>query len=136
MFKKFLSFFALFTVIILMGAGCQNTAPVEVEEELDDLAILEDEYNDEEQSGLILSVEALGNGQVRFIWNKSDNPGGYKMMHSARPEAENPFWQNVMTDNDEATFYNVPTGTRYFRICEMEEKECVKYSNEVELNVE
>ena len=135
MFKKFLSFFVLFTVIILMGAGCQNTAPVEVEEELDDLAILEDEYNNEEQSDLILSVEALGNGQVRFIWNKSDNPGGYKLLHSSRPEAENPFWQNVMTDNDEATFYNVPTGTRYFRICEMEEKECVKYSNEVELEV-
>ncbi len=136
MFKKFLSFFTLFAVIILMGAGCQNTALVEVEDGLDDLAVFEDEYNDEEQSDLILSVEALGNGQVRFIWNKSDNPGGYKLLHSSRPEAENPFWQNVMTDNDEATFYNVPTGTRYFRICEMEEKECVKYSNEVELNVE
>jgi len=136
MFKKFLSFFALFTVIILMGAGCQNTAPVEVEEELDDLAILEDEYNNEEQSDLILSVEALGNGQVRFIWNKSDNPEGYRMLHSARKNADNPFWQFIGTDNDEGIFYNVPTGTRFFRVCELLDKKCVNYSNEVELNVE
>ncbi|HNU96574.1 MAG TPA: hypothetical protein PKH95_04145 [Candidatus Magasanikbacteria bacterium] len=136
MFKKFLSFFVLFTVIILMGAGCQNTAPVEVEEELDDLAILEDEYNNEEQSDLILSVEALGNGQVRFIWNKSDNPEGYRMLHSARKNADNPFWQFIGTDNDEGIFYNVPTGTRFFRVCELLDKKCVNYSNEVELNVE
>jgi len=136
MFKKFLSFFVLFTVIVLIGAGCQNTAPVEVEEELDDLAILEDEYNNEEQSDLILSVEALREGQVRFIWNKSDNPEGYRMLHSARKNADNPFWQFIGTDNDEGIFYNVPTGTRFFRVCELLDKKCVNYSNEVELNVE
>ena len=136
MFKKFLSFFVLFTVIVLMGAGCQNAAPVEVEEELDDLAILEDENNDEEQGDLILSVEALGEGQVRFIWNKSDNPEGYRMLHSARKNADNPFWQFIGTDNDEGIFYNVPTGTRFFRVCELLDKKCVNYSNEVELEVE
>lgn len=135
MFKKFLSFFVLFTVIVLIGAGCQNTAPVEVEEELDDLAILEDENNDEEQGDLILSVEALREGQVRFIWNKSDNPEGYRMLHSARKNADNPFWQFIGTDNDEGIFYNVPTGTRFFRVCELLDKKCVNYSNEVELEV-
>ncbi|MDO9509663.1 MAG: hypothetical protein Q7J14_00055 [Candidatus Magasanikbacteria bacterium] len=136
MLKKLFSFFTLFAVIILIGAGCQNTASIEVEEINDIYSFEKEDLFDEEENDLILSVETLGKNQVKFIWNNSNNPGGYKMMHSAREDAENPFWQNIITGNDEATFYNVPTGTRYFQICEMEEKECVNYSNKIELEVE
>jgi len=134
MSKKLLSLFAVFALIILMGAGCQKTTPEETMEEIDDLSFMEDEDTVEE-SELILSVEDLGNGQVKYIWNSSNNPEGYRMLHSARKNAENPFWQFVAPNNDEGIFYNVPTGTRFFRVCELLDKKCVNYSNEVELEV-
>ena len=135
--KKLLSLFAIFALFILMGAGCQKIEEENTNNELDDLSVLESEdLTDETDNELILSVENTGKGQVRFIWNKSDNPEGYRMLHSARKNADNPFWQFIGTDNDEGIFYNVPTGTRFFRVCELLDKKCVNYSNEVELDVE
>ncbi|HRY36558.1 MAG TPA: hypothetical protein P5230_01590 [Candidatus Magasanikbacteria bacterium] len=136
MSKKLLSLFAIFALVILMGAGCQKTTVEENNSEIDDLSVLEEEdLTEENDNELILSVEDLGSGQVKFIWNTSNNPEGYRMLHSARKNAENPFWQFVGTNNDEGIFYQVPTGTRFFRVCELLDKKCVNYSNEVELEV-
>ncbi len=136
--KKLLSLFAIFALVILMGAGCQNTAEEEnTSEDLSDLSVLETEdVTEENEDGLILSVEDLGSGQVKYIWNNSNNPEGYRMLHSARKNAENPYWQFIGPNTDEGIFYNVPTGTRFFRLCELVDKKCVSYSNEVELEVE
>ena len=136
MAKKLLSLFAVFALIVLMGAGCQNNTTEEATEGTDDETTLELEDLSEETDGeLILSVEDLGSGQVKYIWNNSENPEGYRMLHSARKNADNPFWQFVAPNTDEGIFYNVPTGTRFFRVCELLDKKCVNYSNEVELEV-
>ena len=135
MAKKLLSLFAVFALMILMGAGCQNIATQNEDEQIEDLSFMEEDTTEETGNELILSVEDLGSGQVKFIWNNSDNPEGYRMLHSARKNADNPFWQFVAPDTDEGIFYQVPTGTRFFRVCELLDKKCVNYSNEVELEV-
>jgi len=136
MSKKLPSLFAVFALIILMGAGCQNATNEEATEGTDDETNLElEDLSEETGDELILSVEDLGSGQVKYIWNNSDNSSGYRMLHSARKNAENPFWQFVAPNTDEGIFYSVPTGTRFFRVCELLDKKCVNYSNEVELEV-
>ena len=93
MSKKLLSLFAIFALVILMGAGCQKTTVEENNSEIDDLSVLEEEdLTEENDNELILSVEDLGSGQVKFIWNTSNNPEGYRMLHSARKNAENPLY--------------------------------------------
>jgi hypothetical protein len=136
MYKKLLSLFAIFALVILMGVGCQKTEQNNDNEQADDSSNLKTEdLTDTTGNELILSVENLGNGQVKYIWNKSDSAEGYRMLHSTRKNAENPFWQFVAPNTDEGIFYEVPTGTRFFRVCELLDKKCVNYSNEVELEV-
>lgn len=135
-------------VIALVGAGCSNTQEDVNKNEEQNTATsttsTENNQNKEEAatSEIVASAEALGNGSVSVKWTVPegfDKTKSFQILHSSKPNPDHPsaFWFQYMNSVRSTELGNVATGTRYFRVCsfDLEKKECVKYSNEIQLEV-
>jgi hypothetical protein len=97
---------------------------------------------------LTVTVEKTAEGTIRVSWTAPENTpktDSFRVLHSARQnvtfgtdQATQPFWFQYMNSARSTELSNVPKGKRYFRVCEYDnqKQECVKYSNEVEFQVE
>lgn len=126
---------------ILLGAGCSNTAS--------NLATNQDNKYVEQTTSttpinteLGATFEQNGKGLIKINWTVPENfssSSSFRVLHSAKQNPDSPaaFWFQYMNSVRNAEISDVPTGTRYFRICEynLAEDKCVNYSKEIEMEV-
>jgi hypothetical protein len=135
-------------VLALVGAGCSNTQeevnPNEEKGTATNTQPSENTQKPEEQAAaeIVASAESLGNGVVSVKWTVPENfdrTKSFQVLHSSKPNPDHPsaFWFQYMNSERATELSNIATGTRYIRVCsfDLEKKECVKYSNEVQLEV-
>ena len=126
-------------LFLLGGAGCnslyQDQTPPASPETASTTAVTSPSV------AIILTAEALNPGIVKFIWKPTANfdeiTQGFFLLHSAKPEPAYPgafFYRRAGTDR-EGVWGKIPSGTRYFRICETDGDKCLNYSNVVQLDV-
>lgn len=88
------------------------------------------------------TATASGPGTLLVKWQHPEvvEPGTtYRVLHSANPEPVVPgaYWyERSSPEAVEAEVPGVPSGHRYVRVCEYRNKECVKYTNTVEVDVQ
>ena len=96
-------------------------------------AIADDEFN--------LKVEALNPGIVKFNWDAPKTMDvkteTFILLHSAQPDPTHPgaFWYRKSGVDREGTWGNIPSGKRFFRICEFKGNQCVRYSKTIEVEM-
>lgn len=119
--------------LVFIGAGCRYS-----------LRGNNDNNNtkvpDNTNTSLSLTAKSLGDGAVQFNWTipaNMDTSGGFKILHSAKSDPQYPgaFWYRQSSNKREATWSNIPTGKRFFKICQYLQDDCKTYSNIVELEV-
>ena len=140
--KKYLAALVVPALLIITGAGCQNLYPPSAPTQTESTAptapaptapAAADEFN--------LKVEILNPGIVKLSWDAPKDLDAktetFFLLHSAKPEPVYPgtfYYRRAGTDR-EATWGNIPSGQRYFRMCEAKGNECVKYSPVVAVDV-
>ena len=132
--------------LTLVGAGC-NTTQEEVSKNEESAtstptSTQATDTSTSEVADINASAEAVGNGTVSVKWTVPENfdrTKSFQVLHSSKPNPEHPtaFWFQYMNSIRETELSNVATGTRYIRVCafDLEKKECVKFSNEVQVDV-
>ena len=91
--------------------------------------------------GINLTGESLENGQVKLNWTVSDELKKIAEKYAltwgkdANPEYPGRYWFWRGPDHFEKVWSGFPTGNAHFRVCVMQKEKCVKYSNDVELEV-
>jgi hypothetical protein len=135
-------------VLALVGAGCSNTQeevnPNEEKATSTSEQPSENTQKPEEQAAaeIVASAESLGNGVVSVKWSVPENfdkTKSFQVLHSSKPNPDHPsaFWFQFMNSERTAELQKISPGTRYIRVCsfDLEKKECVKFSNEVQVEV-
>lgn len=88
-----------------------------------------------------LKAEVLGEKQVKFEWESDVKMGEDDRFVLVRDEMPNPmhdgknFWWKQYYTVREAVWLSLPTGTMHVRLCVLKNDACVKYSNDVEVEV-
>jgi hypothetical protein len=129
----------LVALIALVGAGCAKEAvnTEKTDQNKPEGAPLTINTETNKTSDITLTVEKLGAGQVKLSWQANgENKTGWRLMNASKPQSENPFWQKVPANTKEFEWTGLPSGKRYFRICEWTGTECGQTSNEVESEIE
>lgn len=133
---KLILVLGLVAAITLLGFGCagqKNDA-----NETSPTGALELNVN-QPGDGFVLTAQATGEGAVEVTLQKAAaEGGGWKLMHSSKPSnTANPYWQRLPPSQTKFKWSNLPVGKRYFSACELDKNkaECLKYSNEVEVEV-
>ena len=130
----------------LVGAGCSNTEEqVNNKEEnvsTEATSTPKNETASEENQEITATAEVLENGVVSVKWNVPENfdkTKSFQVLHSSKPNPNHPtaFWFQYMNNIRSTELSNVATGTRYIRVCsfDLDKKECVKFSNEIQVEV-
>lgn len=103
----------------------------------------------EATAGFTVVVNPIASG-AEVSWTVPDSvskTNSFRVMHSARPnpsfsstpdpKSPNAYWTQYMNSTRTTTLNGVPKGKRYFRVCEFDTaaQQCVKYSNEVTVQV-
>jgi hypothetical protein len=136
-------------VLALTGAGCSNTEEGvkstdenTTEVSTSTTASENSSSTPTEYAKIEVSAESLGNGVISVKWSVPENfdrTKSFQVLHSAKPNPEHPtaFWFQYTNDTRQTELNNIALGKRYIRVCEfdLDKKECVNYSNEVELEV-
>ena len=124
-------------LLALVGGGCQNPPGTEVIEKAATNTVSETQSNE-----FTLSAEAKGAGMVNLKWTIPGEVGKdtyFRVIHSSKSEPIFPgaYWYQVPNVEREASWAKIPTGTRYFRVCEykMLGNACLRYSNTIQLDV-
>lgn len=144
--KKIIAPALLAISLLFLGAGCDKAAEVKEAEKTFNAKEAQNqipEEKSEKTSGLNLTAEALGDGMVKFVWEKSDDVAtdkerGFVLVRSENANPENDgtnFWFRQSADKRETVWKDVPAGKLHFRICALREEKCAVYSNDVELEV-
>lgn len=125
---------------VLLGAGCNNNQPATDNQNQNgnDTTTPTTTTGNNDQSGFGLTVEAMGSGVVKVSWtvpSDLDKNASIRVLHSGRPNSDKPFWSQYMNSTREAEVRNVPTGSRYFKVCEWKDNNYGKCSNETEAEV-
>ena len=135
--RKILIIAGFLAAVTLLGAGCAGTE--QKEENKDNSAPIDLNVNDnqnEETTGLALSVEALGEGKVKVNWSGAASEGGWRLMHSGKElPNENAYWQWLSKGENTYEWSGVPAGKRYFRVCAWDGEKCGTLSNELQIEV-
>ena len=137
--KKLTSLLALGALLILGGAGCPPLDTNSTAEEPAASPATSAPTASEET--FTVAAEALGSGAVKVSWNTpadADPTSVFRVVHGNKPNPTYPggYWfQRSDKTVREATLTNLPKGLRYLRVCEFKNNQCVKYSNELEVDV-
>lgn len=137
---------ALFTVVLLAGAGCSPTqTPTDTSTTTppttDTSTVQQPPSNEGVTGTLSLTADAIGNGMVKLNWRTDSAEVTDEGFMIVRSPSENPihngknFWWRQNVRSREGTWIEVPTGTMHFRICTLKNAECAEYSNDVEVTV-
>ena len=125
----------------MAGAGC---APTEVANTNPETSLTTEPLNQEQIPSDDFAITANATeqkGVVNVKWTvpiDMNTKGGFRLLNSMRPnldQIENPFWYWFNGTVREADWKNIPSGKRYFRACQFSDNKCVRYSNEVEVEV-
>lgn len=153
---------SLLLIVALAGAGCPTDNPTRtkdadapaMEQPSTPDTSMEEPNTPAEGSGVATSNAAEGftltatqqpGQEVKLSWNISDKLDESNRFIIIRDEKRDPehtgknFWVRQYYTNREYTWKNVPKGEQHFRICITEKNDidtCVKYSNDVEVQVE
>lgn len=146
---------SLFGALLLVGAGCANDKPntlspteinnqantgINTENQTENTTTPNEQTNNESSDITLNAAAAENKGEVHLNWNTPENMSGskFQVTHSStsgRTVADGAFWQNLPSSTTEYTWKGVPSGTRYFKVCELKDDKCVRTSNEVVVEV-
>ncbi|MEK7644054.1 MAG: hypothetical protein AAB390_02005 [Patescibacteria group bacterium] len=149
--KNFLFLGYLTLAIMLIGAGCVQTSDNKVqskpaEEQTQNPTRITDAV-EQKSGGFTLSVEQpdeLGKKKavyVKFFNVPEDlkkNAEGYRIVmgKNANPTQENAtYWYQLGKTHEDKILTGLPSGIRHFRVCVMENNQCVAYTNNTEINL-
>jgi len=140
--KKYYLIFSAFALVLLIGGGCTFWCP-ETEEKTD--VVIPDGMETEEMeefTGINLTGEVLGNGEVKLVWAVGDElketaeKYGLTWGEEENPDYPGRYWFWRGSDHFEKIWSGFPTGTAHFRVCVLKNEECMEYSNDVEVEIE
>jgi|GEM_PF-1927600 hypothetical protein len=157
--KKITALGATLGLVILLGAGCANpsilpgasdnnpnTTVPSADQTTPPVVTTDQTPTDqttptETTTDFTVTVTPTGKNSVSVEWTPSanlDRASSFRVLNSARPNPESPkaYWAQYMNITRSAELKTVPSGHRYFRVCEYKNDTCVNYSNEVEVDVE
>jgi len=111
---------------------------------VEDVTQTEDTSTTQKQNvatNITLTGTVLGPNTALFTWNVSDviseSSEGYKIVRGTDPNPVDPagWWWQRGPSHREHTWAGLPEGKAYFRICVLENDECIQYSNSVLLEI-
>lgn len=137
---------ALATAFLLVGAGCQNRnkeapSPSSATQNQTPVTTGSGEDTKPITNEFSLQAASTATGTVKATWVAvaTDDSNRFRVLHSTKeiPVFPGAYWTQYTTDTKEAIIVSVPSGTRYFRLCEFKVKtnECARYSEVIEVIV-
>lgn len=137
--------------LILLGVGCAELAEPGARMEKEDPAVVTESAPPQEppammekKEDLTLQAEALGGGQVKFIWEAPAGLTEANRFILVQGTEKNPThdgahdWFRQYFTHREVVWGQISSGPRHFRICLTENNDgdmCVTYSNDVLVEV-
>ncbi|MBD3311500.1 MAG: hypothetical protein GF349_03320 [Candidatus Magasanikbacteria bacterium] len=87
-----------------------------------------------------LKAVSLSNGTVKLTWNIPENMAGESIRIYRGPN-ENPgptvnYWVNPGIGAEEYTWNDLSPRTEFFRLCQWQDNQCVKYSENVSVEIQ
>jgi len=95
----------------------------------------------EQISGITLTAEAKGNRRVLLRWEVSETVAteaeGYRIVQgkAENPTWPSPYWFERGPAHREKEMTGLPLGKQHFRVCVVKNRQCMVYSNNVEVEV-
>jgi hypothetical protein len=133
--------------IVLLGAGCAevaDTPDVQFQTKAAETAPAEVVKTPEAPTDLVLTAENIGNRSVKFTWTAPAGLTDANRFILVEGIEENPVhdgkhnWYRQYYANRAVVWGNQSSGRHHYRICLTEnsdENTCVRYSNDVEVEV-
>ena len=141
--QKTIALVSSLATLVLLGAGCAGLAAMpslNKQTQSTSTADIPDPIT--YPVTLSATAESTSLGTVVVKWQKPETVAAgtsFRVLYGAKPEPMLPsaYWYERSSGNAvEAEINGVPSGKKYFRVCEFKNNACVSYSNTLEVNVE
>lgn len=129
--------------VVIIGAGCNNNSDINTPTTNDNNSTstptsTTSTPDTSTGDGLTVTVNPMGGGKVQVNWTVPENfdrTNSIRVLHSGRPDSDRPFYFQYMNTARSTELNNVPTGKRYFKVCEYKNDQYGNCSEQIEVEV-